>query len=661
MKNDATTHGAFTFTLLWWVLASVIAQEETTPEVSGSESCEAQNPSPNSEQEQCGLYLAESTIKGAGLGIFSGKDVTKGEKVGRGDICIPFVEYYWNNGSPIQPNPFKDYFWAGHAMGMNSESYTDDIEALCLGLDCLVNCNLALVNVEKAVPVYDDASNHDMHRSRDPGVGAFTPYYNGSTKASRDIPAGGELFKFYGDSWFTTRERIFGKIPLRFDYPAAMILLERFSNVTNMTAASENQQFKPPVWLVDYYQLILGIGQQDEWESRLVNAWPSTLGDAHRALQAGDLGMLQQAAATRSLDWLNEHGRCVDNIQVGNSTLPQAGRGAFATRSISVGGIVATSPLHHVPDKSILNRHKFSKKVSQESDPEYLTMDRMPTTWIRHVDQIVGYQLALNYCYGHVLSSVLLCPYGPGISYLNHNQTRANVKIRWAERFPAGHDSSVLSDYSVNDLSSTEKSLLAFDFVATRDIQVGEEMFLDYGDMWEEAWQNHVKTYPTTTKDEGYSSALQWNKKFQGSWLRTFEEQRLDPYPDHLQLRCHTQLLFLPTARRNRRPLHRVVFEWADSDFGEPCLILDRFMEADSYWYTVQLEVWEDDSGEKEKGIANTAYEPRVTWVERTDVPRAAIRFFNVPGTTDLHLRDAFRHSIGIPDDMFPIQWRNNR
>jgi hypothetical protein len=48
-----------------------------------------------------------------------------------------------------------------------------------------------------------------------------------------------------------------------------------------------------------------------------------------------------------------------------------------------------------------------------------------------------------------------------------------------------------------------------------------------------------------------------------------------------------------------------------------------------------------------------------VTWLERTNVPRHAIRFFDRPGTTDLHLANAFRRAIQIPDHMFPQQWRN--
>lgn len=44
---------------------------------------------------ECGLYIAESTIPGAGLGIFAGHAYQKGQYIGRGDVCIPFVDMYW--------------------------------------------------------------------------------------------------------------------------------------------------------------------------------------------------------------------------------------------------------------------------------------------------------------------------------------------------------------------------------------------------------------------------------------------------------------------------------------------------------------------------------------------------------------------------------------
>jgi hypothetical protein len=375
--------------LFYVLLAAHVSQSESAlaAEKSPAE-CNAEHAATREalQSPQCGLYVAESTIPGAGLGIFSavGKDV--GDVVGHGDVCVPVIDMYWHNGNPIRPNPFKDYFWAGHAMGMASETDTDDIEALCPGLDCVINCHLALVNVEKATPQYD--ASDALHREKDPGVGAFSPYHNGTTVASRDIPPGGELFKFYGDHWFATRKRIFGNIPLSGDYPAALALLQKF---VALPVVSDSILWQ------DLYQLVTQTGT-GAWESRRLNALPPTLTDARQAVDAGDMAVLHQPAATRSLEWLAQHGRCIDHIRPGSSTLPQAGRGAFSVRDLPAGTVVTTSPLHHVPNESFMNMYKFTKQEVGEAYTArpvdgQTTKTKRGNVWVRLMDQVKGYQL----------------------------------------------------------------------------------------------------------------------------------------------------------------------------------------------------------------------------------------------------------------------------
>ena len=71
---------------------------------------------------------------------------------------------------------------------------------------------------------------------------------------------------------------------------------------------------------------------------------------------------------------------------------------------------------------------------------------------------------------------------------------------------------------------------LLLDVVATKDIQPGEEVFLDYGDEWEEAWNNHVKNWIRPPNAKEYKSSAMLNKE---NILRTAEEQKTDPYPDN--------------------------------------------------------------------------------------------------------------------------------
>jgi len=42
------------------------------------------------------------------------------------------------------------------------------------------------------------------------------------------------------------------------------------------------------------------------------------------------------------------------------------------------------------------------------------------------------------------------------------------------------------------------------EFVASRDIQPGEEVFIDYGEEWQNAWDEHVKKWEPISKESDY-------------------------------------------------------------------------------------------------------------------------------------------------------------
>jgi hypothetical protein len=186
-----------TAVLLLSLVASSLAQDD-------AESCNdtADGSCRNDDESAtCGLFLAESTIPGAGLGIFVGHDMAPGDAVGPGDIAIPIVDVSWHLDTRDYFSPFADYQWEGGVMGMAQDTDDADIEAFCPGLDCAINCHLALINVGKSVPLWDEAG---LHRYTSPGTGAISPYHNGTTRVLEFVPKGGELFKFYGDwckSW----------------------------------------------------------------------------------------------------------------------------------------------------------------------------------------------------------------------------------------------------------------------------------------------------------------------------------------------------------------------------------------------------------------------------------------------------------------------------
>eukprot|EP00978_Attheya_sp_CCMP212_P002281 scaffold4686_cov53-Attheya_sp.AAC.4 len=67
------------------------------------------------------------------------------------------------------------------------------------GLGSDVNCWSGWINAEVDYVDYDSAG---VHRSNNPGAGAFSSYHNRFTEALYDIEPGSEILVNYGKAWF---------------------------------------------------------------------------------------------------------------------------------------------------------------------------------------------------------------------------------------------------------------------------------------------------------------------------------------------------------------------------------------------------------------------------------------------------------------------------
>lgn len=120
------------------------------------------------------------------------------------------------------------------------------------------------------------------------------------------------------------------------------------------------------------------------------------------------------------------------NIVPGNSTIPHAGRGAFATRFIPKGGLVAPALLIHFADKTTLNMYNETKNKRGKL--------------VKNKDEFLTTQLIRNYMFGHPNSSVVLFPYSSNVAYINHHSTKFNAKLQWATNFTAHNDDWLYKD-----------------------------------------------------------------------------------------------------------------------------------------------------------------------------------------------------------------------
>jgi hypothetical protein len=345
-----------------------------------------------------------------------------------------------------------------------------------------------------------------------------------------------------------------------------------------------------------------------------------------------------------TVERLKQHGLCADNIQSDASTLPGAGRGAFATRFIPKGALIAPIPL--LP----LNKQSLEMLPYQPSNRK---SKKKSTTSGTNTQQLL-----LNYCFGHKRSSLLFFPYSGGVNFINSSPDQANAVLQWSNH--PFHQKTWLNQSAAELLANFATGLM-LDLIATRDILPGEEIFMDYGPDWHNAWNRHVEEWIPVEDADQYSPSYVMNDVV--DLIRTQEEEaKFYPYPDNLQTAC-----FYKYKKQERKDATGItMIPWKPSAgihefrYLRPCTILKREQETtlvghsgSKSRYTVQM--WNRANNMTPADERFPKEEERRHIVDQ--VPRLAIRFVDKPYTTDPHLPNAFRHWIGLPPGLFPEAW----
>ncbi len=589
----------------------------------------------------------------AGLGIFTGIDLEENSQVAEPDIIIPLADYEWHTNMEQDFHLlWGEYSWQTEEMFMETDMV--DGSALVIGTGCMPNCNFALINAHEGKPDYD----HSGLSRKDHGVTGFTGFHNQRMVTERDIPAGGEIFVSYGEDWFTTRGEVMSTVPFGQHFLMVDEFLHKFKTISLKYQTSDNPDFTKDLWsIVEAEARVI--------PSRSASALPLTFEDMQTAQIFGSAES-RLPYSVRTIDWLNENGRCMDNIRPGNSTIRDAGRGAFASRFIPKGGLVAPGPVLHIANHTALNMYDID-----------------PLTNGRDLTKETGKQLILNYCFGHRKSTLLLCPYTSPSAYINHSR-KPNAKIIWADEQTHNHNADWLNE-NVEFLKQQMAIGLSLNFVATRDIQPGEEVFIDYGREWEKAWKKYVKEWkpPADANDFEPASTVQKAAIQQDDLLiplRTISEQEVEPYPQNLVFYCHTET-FGTKFELSLWGEDTWEYEWSEwnSDWSDfelddvivavqwvpkfPCKIIHRSEEAafdndgNNIGHRYSAILLTED--EVQEHMLIEILIPRDEKHVIHDIPRAAISVRDKLYSKNEFLDGAFRHAMMIPDDIFPESWIN--
>jgi hypothetical protein len=142
--------------------------------------------------DDCGLWLAPSTVQGAGLGLFVGRNVTRGRELWS-DAAIAMVDLHAHQTNQFFVGPFvwDDYIWNGRFFHMDTEGY-DTVDVASEGT---MNCLLDLVNVNVWYPRRRRQSTWRSGGDQNgPGATGSSPFHHRKVTARHDIQAGTELF-----------------------------------------------------------------------------------------------------------------------------------------------------------------------------------------------------------------------------------------------------------------------------------------------------------------------------------------------------------------------------------------------------------------------------------------------------------------------------------
>jgi len=272
-------------------------------------------------------------------------------------------------------------------------------------------------------------------------------------------------------------------------------------------------------------------------------------------------------------------------------------------------------------------------------------------------------QLLINYAYGNPNSNVLLVTYGPTVNFINHDSHRPNVRLQWSSH--PYHKEEML-EASPKDLFKKGFGML-MELVALRDINPGEEILMDYGSGWEEAWMDFVAEWKATPDSEEYVPSYDLNNDSMKDGaryhiVRDAEEQKTDPYPKSVMTACFYSnsagepLQATPAEVPDGvKKTVELTYQGPSTDCLRPCQILSREETTNGkgrVTYLYKAEMMDMINSDDEDCVLNSDERHIVS-----KIPRAGIRFIHQPGSTDQHLQNSFRHPIELPDTIWPKAW----
>jgi hypothetical protein len=384
-----------------------------------------------------------------------------------------------------------DYTWEASTIE-NAEWEGSAVQILAVNEGSLGNFHPGLVNAGIQGSLYTPLLDRRYHA----GAGAISYHPGNGFVSKQALKQGDEVFITYGEHWFRGREHYLGTIPLSADYEKANDMVASLaglvkSNDTGTTSTcttlTEDDVQQLMTWLKDDV-----VVTNVDPAVKVVLQDMETLADLEAILQSN--GTAQVTSPRMTLDWLDQHGQCLDHLYTQLSSIEGAGVGAFARRPLTEGQVIIASPVLFTYGQDVL---RVQRQRSNDNDDD----DDNEHPQQHSSDDVNEFQVALNYHFGHANSTLLMIPINTAIAmnhYIDHQSksnsggsegtgTSPNARVQWSA---SDAKSEYIRQRHLADQRKDSYATLVLEFVATRDIAPDEEILIDYGDEWQGEYGN---------------------------------------------------------------------------------------------------------------------------------------------------------------------------
>jgi hypothetical protein len=590
---------------------------------------------------QCDVYMAAASFRenSPPVSFFAGKDIVNGTVIPVADMGIHLSDLDFDDF----PNDIMTSMWSSQELvgAQYADDAGDDGLGFISGLGWAGTINPGITNtrwhLQGIADRYASLGGNgvgSLDYRLDAMASAISEYFNIHMVATKNIKMGMEIFPYFGEPWMNFQQDEAdddGYKSFKEEHDKATAIVEAYADV--MDKHGEDLEIRDAQHYWDF------IRNEVVSEVKILSLLPQNVTDVPIIADLGTI-VHHNPQIKKSASFLASKGVCADNILQSKSTVSGAGRGAFAKRPIKTCDIVAPAPLLR------LN----SSLLVMNNGEDTSTVPEM--------------QLLTNYVFGSPLNEdVVFYPYGSGVNYINHashsSSNTANVKMAWSNK--DYHRAEELEE-SLDD--TTDPLAHVMDIVAIRDIQEGEEIFLDYGANFDVKLRNYFNKFEDPALKENLepkAGTMNQMTKKNHDPVRTMDEQKTDPYPENVLLLCYMDSIEAAKINGNELTTSASMTIPPGFDFqrfsdikkyrmaGYPslveCDILSRSKNKgknDEYLYMVRL--YQGETAEEKPYIV--------------DVPSSGLMFVDRPYQSAAQLEGSFRHIIEIPSEIFPKAWR---